>query len=422
MGDKTGMMMRGCALALAIMAAVAAAGCGKKSAEEEDEAVVQGITYLTEDELVSGNFYIESTDEDGETVYAQVYFGDTDSDMTDYGEGKIAWFSADDWDMIPTMYEGDKLVYIDTDEFSETFTLERYMDEGWSIGISGLYLTDAGYYKVYVGTDGLELAPASTAYTLSELGDVDVVIDIVGDMEIREGAVSDTGYILGLEQGETYQVDVYLGTYLYEYELTADTRLLISELYEETLDFSYRRSTTIEIAIPEGYNSGYYSINGMGLFRCVAGDSYDDDTDFNVSNAETESTGVDEASETIDISESGYYSLTVSYSEYTDEDEGDGSAPEGSIDIDGTEYVLFEDGTRVVSAEFYADSGSYELSLTGLQGRLYQITLTRLDSDEISVTWSDSPDEEESTSEEEESTADTGEGTDESEETASSEE
>ena len=57
------------------------------------------------------------------------------------------------------------------------------------------------------------------------------------------------------------------------------------QVYESN-DYEFLSSNIVKVNIPEWFNSGYYMINGLGLFRYVVGSSYDESTNFNVPNEE----------------------------------------------------------------------------------------------------------------------------------------
>ncbi len=79
---------------------------------------------------------------------------------------------------------------------------------------------------------------------------------------------------------------VYEGTVEHSYTMAADIRIMGSMEGQVTADYSFVGDNTISLILPDAFNSGFYLINGIGLFRYIDGTTYDEaSTDMNVPNS-----------------------------------------------------------------------------------------------------------------------------------------
>lgn len=201
-------------------------------------------------------------------------------------EGRLVAFGQDDA-LIPTLYKDDELIYkasgtaaatkkksksSDASDATSTsptsFVFERYRDEGYTIGLSGLYTTESGNrYKTTISS--ATVYPGSSVTNLSFNTGDEVIVDKVGNVSITEENVSVGGTVTGLEKGQTYNVEAYCGTAYIGGDVVADTHVFTSyELYNVT-NFAMSREGYMQVEIPSFMWSGYYYINGSGLVRYI---------------------------------------------------------------------------------------------------------------------------------------------------------
>ena len=274
-------------------------GCSSTDNSVEKPEVIES-GYTDYDKILDeGEFYVRHSD----GTYEKTYLGkaafasgnvNTEPDPT-----KVAWYK-DDFDNIPTLYEGDSLIFYTQEELNETFTYERFKDYGYSIGLRNLEVTPSGRYAVKTEAEKDEKKiiayPEGDTSEIEQLTNKNVIIDTIGGVKIRDNKddenafsfLTEAGTIGGLEEGATYRAEIYEGTIQHVYNFTADVRILGETEVIKSTDYDFESTTIIHLNIPESWNSGYYMINGKGLFRYVKGDSYDDNTDFNIPN-ETDS-------------------------------------------------------------------------------------------------------------------------------------
>lgn len=213
---------------------------------------------------------------------------DINKNTTEEESDRILWMTDDNESKIPTLYKGDELIFYSNSTLPTSYKLERFYDHGYSIGIYGLTerIKGSGQYVLDVNNTVGVKKNSTAAKVANYLTKDDSFVSIanVGDIKITSKDISKSGTIKGLIHGSQYNVDVYTGTYRHSIKMTADTRIFSSyELFKLTANaYDFVGNGVIKINLPDYLKSGYYCINGAGLFRYVAdGTSYDDSTNFN---------------------------------------------------------------------------------------------------------------------------------------------
>lgn len=219
--------------------------------------------------------------------------GEEVSDVSMYP--RSIWIDSSTDDKIPTVTSKDRLIYVSKTEVPESIIFERFADYGYTIGISNM-IEDAGghYYFEYAISDEEDykyyIDTESDAVQLTELEVVTkVYLDKVGKTKVNEDSVSDGGTVLGLTKDKQYVCEFYTGTYFQDFLLTANIHSFGSMERFVSYNYEFMHSTFIVIEIPEYFKSGYYFVNGVGLFRYVAdsdvetynGKAYDEAIDWN---------------------------------------------------------------------------------------------------------------------------------------------
>ena len=257
--------------------------CKRWDTEDAQSKERRGAEVLDSmDMLESGHCYVMH---DGK-FYSPVLYDASFEKKNDglYSRSRTAWFSEEEFTDIPTLYKGDSLIYYaDAENFSEKFYFERFEYVGYSVGICNLKETESGRYKLTASPGNKDVDPDSDAARLLSLNE-DVIIDSIGQAELRSGNISPGGIILGLQKDKFYQTEVYVGSELRLGTMKADVICLNSMSGESIGNYEFLRSKILEIRIPENYHSGYYMVGGTGIFRYVTDTSYDSSTDFNIPN------------------------------------------------------------------------------------------------------------------------------------------
>ena len=248
------------------------------------------VTYLSIDEVPEGTYAIEHTKEDGSVVYYRLYDAwgghaiyDTRGNVKEYvlnifntGERRVGAYSVDtnrfawvkssyDETCIPTMYENDKLIYKSINAITDGFALERFTDEGYTIGLAGLQKSSSGNY-IYTFDRGYS-QPDSDTINIDNLGANEIYIVSVGKERVTDTNVSPTGFIKGLTKNKNYICDVRTGTISKQAAFKANIHMFVSLEQYMVSKFYFSSPTYIEISLEETMPTGYYSINGVGMFR-----------------------------------------------------------------------------------------------------------------------------------------------------------
>lgn len=375
-------------LALILAAALVLPGCGRRRTEEDAVEYLytdEGVAYLEDEaDLEDNEFYVLH---DGR--YEKLYFGNATYDTSRGGSGRdrVLWFGEEDFGRIPTLYRGDKLVYHKMDELEEDFEIERFLDDGYTIGIAGLEELDSGRYAFEALKTNALINPSSDAARVAELNAEIAIIDTIGGSPLRSGNISECGTVIGLAEGKFYSTDIYVGTKLNNYVLCADSRAMHSAAREVLHDYTFLRSTILQVNLPTTYNTGYYAIAGHGLFRYVDGTSYSDTTDFNVMNEKTPSGSGESSRQDIYSEENAVETIPFTlkmdsavniHIEYFNTSEAQGYMAAPSVKVIGNNSVqTLSGGDGVFDATLELKAGRYTIEISGLNGRKYSYNVTR---------------------------------------------
>lgn len=208
-------------------------------------------------------------------IKGDINFKGEENDDT-YGNNRSIWISSENDKDIPTLSSGDMLIYVSDDSVPDTISFERFADYGYSIGISNLTADEGGhYYFPYEESDEDEykrfIDMKSDAKEITSLDYVSkLYLDKVGEIKVDSESISDGGTVSGLKKDEKYICEFYTGTFYQDFELTADIHTFGSFERFYSHDYVFLHSNCIAISIPDYFVSGYYYVNGVGIFRYVS--------------------------------------------------------------------------------------------------------------------------------------------------------
>ncbi len=309
-------------LLITVLSSSLLVGCGSqeedplealmKSTKTEEEAASidsdgDGVADTTLQEfdpesLENGTFYVRHINNSCEPLYLGERTFDDVSEIPQ--NQRVVWFK-EDIEKIPTLYQGESLILYTTEEFDEKFVLERFEDYGYSVGIQGLVVTEAGRLKLSTDVEKFCTYPNGDTDALLQSQNENVVIDSLktNGTEFREDPntrieageqyqyITRSGSLAKFQKDQKYDFLVYDGTIKKEYVFTADVDIMGSFEVQETLDYDYEIKNVIHINIPEYYNTGYYLVNGIGMFRYVTKQDRNRElryTDYNTPNKSTD--------------------------------------------------------------------------------------------------------------------------------------
>ena len=270
-------------------------GCGKK--EEEQVEYENGYAtpddfepmyYMSEEELPENAYYIvhkdtvEEQTKDGKTVsskvtkyyplhQAQKTYDKAYEDAAGYDPTRVTWVNYnEDEGLIPTMYAGDKLIYKSSTYIPTKYALEKFFDEGYTLGVCGLAPDLSGNYK-YVSSANNSgtgyVMPTSDAIGFDGLEAESIYLVAVGKKRVTALNTSLSGTITGLKLMEKYPCDIRTGTEKIAADMTCNIHYFSSAENYMFGSFTFITDIIAELNIPFYVTSGYYNINGGGFFR-----------------------------------------------------------------------------------------------------------------------------------------------------------
>lgn len=371
-------------IGLFVGAAILFSGCGTRHSGKTDEIDIKetkdGIRYVTSlDQMEENHVYVLH---DGK--YQYTYFPHCTYDTSEEASSAtdILWLMSDE-EKVPTLYKGDQLIYYKTSALADDFILQRFYEQGYTIGISGLTELPNGRYSFDAVSDATNICGSSDAGRVKKLNEEKVIIDTVGGAPLRSGNIASGGVIKGLQKGEYYDVELYVGSVLKSYVIQADVDALTYSGSQNISDYTFLRSDVLRINIPSYYNTGYYSLPGLGLFRYVNGTAYAENTDYNIENVPPENESVesssenflseDNAAESIPfiLKKAGTVRVVIKYSDNSQSQQYMTAPVVKVIGPDET-ITLDEPDDGTFDQKLKLKEGKYTIEITGLNGRTYQ--------------------------------------------------
>ena len=273
-------------------------GCGKKEVAEETYLTpddIENVYYLTEEELPNDMAYIVRTsteqisDKKGNvteqevTKYYPIYYNieknhDKPSGVMGESPNRIEWVNYNiDEGYIPTMYPGDKLIYKSATYIPTKYSLEKFFDNGYTLGVGGLTQDLSGNYRYYNEDNKSFVMTTSDAVGFASLEGINsIYLVAVGDSRVTPLNVSDSGMITGLELMQKYPCDIRTGTERIDATLTCNIHAFSSAETYWFGSFSFITPHIAQLNVPDYVETGYYNLNNIGFFRYIK----EEDTDY----------------------------------------------------------------------------------------------------------------------------------------------
>lgn len=268
-------------------------GCSLNSGEVDVTKLTpddyEPMYYTSEAELPENMYYIvhETTEKDkdgnkidvtkyyplylAERTYSEIY-----KEAAGYDPNRIVWVNYNtDEGLIPTMYAGDQLIYKSSTYIPTKYSLEKFFDGGYTIGVSGLNQDLSENYQ-YLSSQKDSSALGHTMSTSNAIGfdglDADsIYLVAVGDTPVTPLNVSMSGTVTGLELMKTYPCDIRTGTEKVAADLTANVHYFSSAENYMFGSFTFITDIIAQLNIPSYVSTGYYTI-GDGYFFRYLGD------------------------------------------------------------------------------------------------------------------------------------------------------
>lgn len=258
-------------------------GCGKKEIFVDANAKFE-LTALTDKDLEDDIYYVK----DGADFYeAHQTNGTAVGVVNKPSSSRVIWMNKD-LSLVPSLYKDELIAYPSEKTRLDSIRLERFSEVGWSLGFYGGYIDEDGYICYSIRNNCIEGSDAYEKINGRKSDSIRIVS--INDTPVTEDTINDAGIITGLEKGGQYVVGLYSGTYYGTVTLTADRFFLESfEVMSISKAFDTKNGY-LAIYMDENFKSGWYSINGSGIFKYYAyekGEANDAETDMNIEYYET---------------------------------------------------------------------------------------------------------------------------------------
>jgi hypothetical protein len=281
-------------LALSLVGTFLVLGTGC-SVKRQESTVTSNTQYSSSyGNLTSGSFYIIHKKKPQSLI------------TLNSSSANVLWGNNDSYQSIPTLRPGDKMIFYSTKDFTPKFTMTRYMDLGWTFGISGLTQDESGRYRITNKQNETYYFPQSDASELLQLKTESLTFEQIGKGKLTSQNVTPFGTVVGLRKNAIYKCHIFEGSVEHIEKLAAIYKAFGKWEDYSTTNFKFAggKKQIIEIEIPSYFNSGYYTINGA-IFRYSAANKWDDNTNFNVPNVvpETEQSSTDSTTSSGNISD-----------------------------------------------------------------------------------------------------------------------
>jgi hypothetical protein len=283
------------ALLLSVSTIVTFAGCGTTQTAETAPNDIELPYYVSEEELPDDAYYIVHQTKNETRYYPLYQAPHTFEDANDSAKGelpnRITWVNYNiDEGYIPTFYEGDKMIYKSSTVIPTKYALEKFYDDGYSFGVSGLMQDISKNYK-YDPESGGYVMPSSDAIGFDTL-DADSIYFVSfreltnnqeteqvestenaennnsdGWTKVETANVSPSGTVMDLKPLTQYQCDIRTGTEKVDAVLTSNIHCFSSAETYMFGTFTFITEHIAELNIPEYVTAGYYNMNGGGFYR-----------------------------------------------------------------------------------------------------------------------------------------------------------
>lgn len=275
-------------------------GCTAKKVFVTDEDLYS-LTPYADTELKLETFYIKNGAKFYETYIPK---GHVTGRITQYSREKYYWLQKDA-SLIPSLYKDEIIAYASTKEVDlKDLKIERYYDVGYSIGIYGGAFDNNGYYCITLSNNVIKDSSAYKALSKASASDIRIVE--FNNKPIDENMLNDGGIFKGIEQGETCEIGYYAGTFYETATITSDYYYLQSYETMSVDNVTSTKNGYLAITLPSDAKSGYYRIDGGGLFKY-----YSYERGEKVDSEENMNENYYKAGEETDFSHAQQYSLTV---------------------------------------------------------------------------------------------------------------
>lgn len=221
---------------------------------------------LSKEQLEQGVFYLKEG-----TKFVQVWKPDIITvNESVMNSNKMLIFLHEDIRAVPTLYKDEILAIASKNTEIKAPKLIRFKEIGYSVGCYNMEVDEKGYY---CGTLSQNVFQKSDFYNSlknnapSEQFKIISVNNTPVNEEMFYG--SSSNIFSCMEKDKEYNLELYSGTYYTKFSVVADTLVLESfELFDMPLG-NNTKNGYISFQMPSNAKSGWYYLDGYGLFKYI---------------------------------------------------------------------------------------------------------------------------------------------------------
>lgn len=245
---------------ICILSSVLLSACERKQIFVKKEDAYK-LKALRDTELENDNYYVK----DKSQFYLCYKPQGTATGITSQPKSsRLLWFNKEET-LIPSYYKGELIAYQSNELKLSSVTLERFENIGYSIGMHGGEMNVRTNGINYQTRKIIKETSAEKEFKKSKSNEISIV-EIDGNA-VTEDFIDSAGVIRNMEKNQTYEIGYYEGTKYKTTEITADICYLKSFEVFTINEISTTKNGYLCIQIPFNLKSGYYYINGVGLFK-----------------------------------------------------------------------------------------------------------------------------------------------------------
>lgn len=238
-------------------------GCTRREVKifktEEDT----GIKGYKDVELLMDDYYIK----DGATFYPIYKIGSFSSSGSILNPTDVKWTFEKEDAFIPVYYSNEMISFKSKELEERGIRTVRYKDMGYSIGLAKCKYDLDGYLQLVTEENAVSGSEIFNAFSQQESNQIRIVS--VNGKDARELSI-DCGIIMGLEKNAEVTVEYYAGSKYLSTTVKADTHFYAPfEIY--ALDAQNTKNGYFKLQLPEDAKTGFYEVDGKGVFQYVAG-------------------------------------------------------------------------------------------------------------------------------------------------------
>ncbi|WP_026667615.1 hypothetical protein [Butyrivibrio sp. AE2005] len=249
-------------LIVSVFNVVMLCGCQSDIQIFEDAGAKYKAVAISNMNLENDTYYVKEG-----TKFYEVFEAERSGGGGDIDSSRCAYYLGDYESKIPTYYLGELLAYASKSNSIDDVSLERYSDTGYSIGVSGAEWKD-GYITFELKQDAVKKSDAASKFK-NDRSDY-IMIETINGKPVSADMLNKAGVFVGLEENKDYEISFWAGTYYGVTTVKADTHFFQAYEAFTLTNHEITRNGYIAIRLPDDSKTGYYYIDGKGLFRYVA--------------------------------------------------------------------------------------------------------------------------------------------------------